>query len=105
MKNFGYKTNKTGASIGTEFEYLDNFSFGIGNSNYYEKIETDSTASSRQKAQEGNYWDSFLNLTFDFDERNQKFQASDGFRSQYFLDIPIISETATLEAKLIPLPK
>ena len=97
LKNFGYKTNKTGASIGTEFEYLDNFSFGIGNSNYYEKIETDSTASSRQKAQEGNYWDSFLNLTFDFDERNQKFQASDGFRSQYFLDIPVISETATLQ--------
>ena len=29
--------------------------------------------------------------------RNQKFQASDGFRSQYFIDLPVISETATLQ--------
>lgn len=97
LKNFGYKTNKTGASAGTNFEFLDKFTIGIGNSNYYERIETDSTASARQKAQEGNYWDSFLNFTFDFDERNQKFQTTDGFRSQYFLDIPIISETATMQ--------
>ena len=67
------------------------------NSNFYEKIDTDSTASSKQQAQEGNYWDSFLNLSFDYDTRNQKFQATDGFRSQYFIDIPLISETATLQ--------
>ncbi len=95
--DFGYKTNKTGLSFGTSFEYLNRFDLGVGNSNYYEKIETDSTASARQKSQEGNYWDSFLNLTFDFDERNQKYQATEGFRSQYFLDLPIISETATLQ--------
>jgi len=93
----GYKTNKTGFSLGTSFEYLDKFNFGIGTSNYYEKIETDSTASARQKSQEGNYWDSFLDLTFDFDERNQKFQTTEGFRSQYFIDLPLISETATLQ--------
>ena len=94
---YGYKTNKTGGSIGTNFEYLNNLNIGIGNSNFYEKIDTDSTASAKQKAQEGNYWDSFLDLSFDYDTRNQKFQASDGFRSQYFIDIPLISETATLQ--------
>ena len=97
LKAYGYKTNKTGASIGTDFEYLDKFRLGIGNSNYYEKIDTDSTASAKQREQEGNYWDSFLNLSFDYDTRNQKFQASDGFRSQYFIDLPVISETATLQ--------
>ena len=97
LKDFGYKTNKTGASFGTTFEYLDKFNLGIGNSNFYEKIETDSTASATQKKQEGNYWDSFLNLSFDFDERNQKFQTSEGYRSRYFLDVPMISETATLQ--------
>ena len=51
-KTFGYKSNKTGISIGTNFEYLDDFFFGIGNSNFYEKIETNSTASARQQAQE-----------------------------------------------------
>ena len=97
LKAYGYKTNKTGLSIGTNFEYLNNFSVGVGNSNFYEKIDTDSTASAKQKDQEGNYWDSFLNLSFDYDTRNQKFQATDGFRSQYFIDLPILSETATLQ--------
>jgi len=97
LKDFGYKTNKTGLSLGTTFEYFDDLNIGIGNSNYYEKIETDSTASATQKKQEGNYWDSFLNLNFDFDKRNQKFKANEGFRSQYFIDLPVISETATLQ--------
>ena len=94
---FGYKTNKTGLSLGTDFEYLNDFKIGIGNSNYYEKIDTDSTASAKQREQEGNYWDSFLNLSFDYDKRNQKFQATEGYRSRYFIDIPMISETATLQ--------
>ena len=96
LTDFGYKTTKQGFLIGTSFEYLDNFNLGIGTSNFYEKIETNSTASTRQKSQEGDYWDSFLNLKFDYDKRNQAFQTSDGFRSRYFVDIPIISETNTL---------
>ncbi len=93
---YGYKSNKTGFSLGTNFEYLNNFKIGIGNSNFYEKIDTDSTASARQKTQEGNYWDTFINLNFDYDTRNQKFQTTDGIRSQFFIDTPVISETATL---------
>ena len=96
LESFGYKTNKTGFSFGTNFEYLDKLNLGIGTSNFYEKIETDSTASDRQKKQEGNYWDSFLNLNIDYDKRNQKFQTSEGFRSRYFLDLPLVSETNTL---------
>ena len=95
LKNFGYKTNKTGFTLGVDFEYLDNFFVGIGNSHFYEKISTDNTASSLQKKQEGNYWDSFLNFNFDYDTRNQKFQTTDGFRSRYFIDIPLVSETNT----------
>ena len=93
---FGYKSNKTGFSFGTEFEALEDFNFGIGLSNFYEKITADSSASALQKTQEGNYWDSFLKLDFDNDKRNQKFQASDGFRSFYSIDIPLVSDTNTL---------
>ena len=96
-KTFGYKTSKTGVSFGTNFEYLNDLYFGIGNSNFYEKIETNSTASARQQAQEGNYWDSFLKLDFDYDKRNQKFQTSSGFRSFYSLDLPVISDTNTIK--------
>ena len=93
----GYKTNKTGISFGTNFEYYDDLFLGVGNSNFYEKIETNSTASSRQKAQEGNYWDSLLKLSFNYDKRNQKFQTSSGFRSYYAIDVPFISDTYTIK--------
>jgi outer membrane protein insertion porin family len=94
--DFGYKNNKVGFSVGTEFEYLDDLDLGISTSSFYEKIETDSTASARQKKQEGNYWDTFLKFSFDFDKRNQIFQTSDGFRSRYTLDLPVVSDNSTL---------
>ena len=96
LKNFGYKTNKQGFSIGTGFEIYDDTRFGLGTSNYIEKISTNSNASARQKKQAGNYFDSFLNMNFDYDKRNQKFQTTEGFRSRYFLDLPVISDTNTL---------
>ena len=96
-KTFGYKSNKTGIAFGTDFEYRDDFYLGIGNSNFYEKIDTTSTASAQQQAQEGDYWDSFVNLDFNYDKRDQKFQTTSGFRSFYSLDLPIISDTNTLK--------
>ena len=96
-QTFGYKTNRTGVSIGTNFEYLNDFYLGINNSNFYEVIETNSTASTQQQAQEGNYWDSFIKLNMDYDKRNQKFQTSSGFKSFYSLDLPIISDTNTIK--------
>ena len=93
---FGYKTNKTGFSFGTEFEYLDDLFLGIGFTNFYEKISTDGSASALQKTQDGNYWDTFLRLDFDYDKRNQKFQTTDGFKSLYSLDLPLLSDTNTL---------
>ena len=96
IKDFGYKNNKMGFSIGTQFEYLDDFNLGLSTSTFYERIETDSTASVQQKKLDGNYFDTFLRFNFDYDKRNQYFQTSDGFRSRYYLDLPVISETNTL---------
>ena len=61
LKSTGYKSNKSGISYGTNFELYDDLFLGVGNSNFYEKISTNSTASARQKAQEGNYWDLHYN--------------------------------------------
>ena len=96
-KTFGYKTNKTGISIGTDYEYLNDFFIGLNNSHFYEKIETNSTASKQQQAQEGNYWDSFIKIDMNYDKRNQKFQPNSGFKSFYSLDLPIISDTNTIK--------
>ena len=93
---FGYKSNKSGFELGTQFEYLRQLNLGLSTRLFYEKIETDSTASTRQKKQEGDYLDSFAKFSFDYDKRNQKYRASDGFRSIYSLDLPLISKTNTL---------
>ena len=99
LKNSGYKFNKTGFEIGSGFEYYDDFFLRIGSSNYYERIETDNTASARQQAQEGDYIDLFLNIGLTLDKRDQKFQTTDGFLSSYSLDLPYISDTYTLVNK------
>ena len=96
LKTFGYKTSRTGFGFGTRFEILDDLDFGIGNSNYYQKIETDSTASALQQKQEGDYWDTFLNFDFIYDKRNQRFKPTDGFISEYNIELPLISDTNTL---------
>jgi len=96
LSTFGYKSNITGFSVGTQFEYLDDLNFGLSTKNTLEKITVDSTASSRQKTQEGNYFDSFISLNFNYDKRNQKFQTTSGFFSNYGVDLPILSETNTL---------
>ncbi len=96
LKDFGYKTNKTGFSLGTNFEYLKDFNLGLSTSSFLEKMETDSTASASQQKQAGNYLDTFLKFNFDYDKRNQKFKTTDGFRSYYSIDLPLISDTNTL---------
>jgi len=96
LTDFGYKSNKMGFSVGTNFEYLEDLSLGLGTSSYYERIETDSTASARQKKQKGDYLDTFLKVNLDYDKRNQKYKASDGFLSSYNLDLPILSTNYTV---------
>ena len=95
LKESGYKTNRTGISFGSRFELLDDFEFGLGTKNFYQDIETDSTASALQRKQEGNYWDTFLNFDFIYDKRNQKFKTNDGFLSSYNIELPLLSDTNT----------
>ena len=96
LTDSGYKTSKTGFGFGTSFEYQDDVFIGLGQDSFYEKIETNSSASARQKSQAGNYWDTFLNLDLNYDKRNQKFRPTDGFRSSYSVNLPIISENNSL---------
>ena len=96
LSNFGYKSNKTGFSIGTRFEYFDDLFLSLSTSSYYETIETDSTASARQKKQEGDYLDSFINVDFFHDNRNQKFKTTEGYFSNYFVNLPVLSSNYSL---------
>jgi outer membrane protein insertion porin family len=96
LTNFGYKSDKTGFSIGSTFEFYDDLYWNTGISSYVEKLETDSTASASMKKQKGSYFDTFYNQTFSYDKRNQKYQTSDGYISRFKQNIPLISENYTL---------
>jgi outer membrane protein insertion porin family len=96
LKNYGYKSNKTGFSIGSGFEYYDDLFLNTGISSYVEKLETDSSASANIKKQKGSYFDTFFNYTFSLDKRNQKFKASDGYKTMFTQNLPLLSETYTL---------
>ena len=95
LKTSGYKNNKTGFDIGTGFEFYDDLFLNLSTRTYIEKIETNSTASTKLKKQEGNYFDTFANVNIDFDKRNQKFKTTRGYRSTYSTDIPLLSESYT----------
>jgi len=96
LNTSGYKSNVTGFSIGTQFEYLDDLRFGLSTRNTIEKIDVDSSASTKQKKQDGNYFDSFIGLDFFYDKRNQKYQTTSGFFSNFNVSMPILSDTNTL---------
>ena len=92
----GYKSNVTGFTVGTKFEYLDDLRFGLSTKNNFEKISVDASGSAKQKKQDGNYFDSFIGLDFIYDKRNQRYQTSSGFLSNYSVNLPILSDTNTL---------
>ena len=93
LADYGYKTTKTGFTLGSRFEYYEKLFLSPSISTYYESLKTDSSASSTLEKQKGTYFDTDLNYLIDYDKRNQKFQTTDGFRSRFSQSIPIVSET------------
>ena len=96
LKDFGYKSNRTGFSLGSGFEFYDDLYWNTGVSAYVEKLETDATASATMKKQEGSYFDTYFNQTFSYDKRNQRYKTSNGYISRFTQNIPLISDTYTL---------
>ena len=93
LTDYGYKSNKIGFSVGSGFEFYDDLYWNTGVSSYIDKLETNSSASTTMKKQEGSYFDTFFNQTFSYDKRNQRYKTTDGFISRFTQNIPIISDT------------
>jgi len=95
LASFGYKSNKTGFTVSSGFEYYENYYLSIGTSSYFEDLETDGTASAAMKKQNGSYFDTFFNYTLAYDKRNQSYKPSDGFISRFTQNVPLISNNYT----------
>ncbi len=95
----GYKTSRTGVSIGTEFEQMNDFFVNFEISNYYEDLETSSTANSIIKKQEGSYFENLITYALRYNRLDQNFQPSDGFINSFSQTLPLISDDRSLENK------
>ncbi len=96
LSDFGYKSNKTGFSVGSGYEFYDDLRFTTGISSYVERLKTDTTASAKMKQQKGSYFDTFFNYTLDYDKRNSRYQTTEGFRSRFTQNVPLVSENYSL---------
>jgi outer membrane protein insertion porin family len=89
--DFGYKTTDMGFSMGTSFEQYEDIFLRPEISLAYEKLETTSDASAALKKQEDNYFDVYLNYSVDYDRRDNKYRASEGFINSFYQELPILS--------------
>tara|TARA_B100000959_G_C14965221_1_gene617450 strand:- start:142 stop:2373 length:2232 start_codon:yes stop_codon:yes gene_type:complete len=96
MSSFGYKTTKTGFSLGTSYEQYKDIYFSPSFSNYYETMKTSSSASNTRKKQEGDYFDSTFNYRFTLNKLNQNFRPSGGYKLGFYQSIPLYSDDLTI---------
>ena len=97
MSTSGYKTSRTGLSLGTEFEQFNDFFVNIEISNFYEDLKTSSNAKSIVKKQEGNYFENLLSYSPKLNKLDQNFEPSDGFINYFSQTLPIISDDLSIE--------
>ena len=95
----GYKTSKTGVSISTEFEQMNDMFVNLEMSNYYEDLKTSSTATSIVKKQEGNYFENLVTYSIKYNKLDQNYQPSDGYINSFSQTLPLISDDRSIENK------
>ena len=96
MDENGYETQKTGFSIGTSYEQYENTFFSPSIKTYVEDLTTSSKASDNLKKQTGNYFESKFNYALDFDNRNKRYQTTEGSRAILRQGIPLVSDEYAL---------
>ena len=100
MSSSGYKTTRTGLSLGTGFEQFQDVYINFDVSNYYEKLVTSDTASDIKKKQEGDYFENLFLYSLTLNKLNQNFQPTDGFFTKFSQSLPIYSDDNSLENTL-----
>tara|TARA_B100000035_G_scaffold101755_1_gene86286 strand:+ start:2360 stop:4612 length:2253 start_codon:yes stop_codon:yes gene_type:complete len=92
LSDFGYKVSELGFELGTSFEQYENLFFNPALSFSIEDLETNASATTNLKKQEGSYTDTYFNYGLNYDLRNSKFRPSSGNRIGFFQELPIVSD-------------
>ena len=100
MTTSGYKTVRTGLKLGTEFEQMTDLFVNLEISNFYEDLETSSTATEIVKKQEGNYIENLITYKIIYNKLDQNFKPTDGFINNFSQTIPLYSDDKSIENSL-----
>ncbi len=93
----GYKSSRTGFTVGTGFEQYKDVFLNLEISNYYENLETSSTASSVLKKQDGDYFENLITYSLSLNKLDQNFKPTDGSRTYFEQILPLYSEDWSIE--------
>lgn len=96
LEDFGYKVSEVGLSMGTTYEQFENFYFSPSISSSIEDLETNSSASTSLKKQEGNYTDLYFEYGLNYDLRNSRYKPSSGNITNFYQELPLISDSNEL---------
>ncbi len=92
----GFQSEKTGFSLGTEFEQYQNIYLSPSLSATYEDVSAQSSASKQIRDMAGN----FTNIDFEYgiavDKRDQAFQPTDGYRTNFIQSLPLIQDSSSI---------
>ena len=92
----GYKSSRTGFSLGTSFEQYENVFFSPSISVLHEDIQAESSASSNIKKMDGTYFNADFAYGITLDKRNQSFQPTEGYRINFNQTLPIIQDSSSI---------
>ena len=96
LKKSGYKNNVNAIAFSTRYEQFDDLFFSPGLSISSESLETNSSASTALKKQEGSYFDFLFDYGLTYDQRNQPFQPTEGYISRWYQNIPLSTDQAAI---------
>ncbi len=97
MSSSGYKTSRTGLSVGTEFEQMNDLYVNLELSNFYEDLETSSSANNVVKKQEGNYFENLVTYSLSYNRLDQNYQPTKGFINKFSQTFPLYSDDISIE--------
>ena len=97
MTSSGYKTVRTGLTLGTEFEQMSDLFINLEMSNFYEDLDTSSTATEIVKKQEGDYFENLITYQIIYNKLDQNFKPTDGFINNFSQTIPLYSDDKSIE--------
>ena len=92
LSDFGYKVSELGLSLGTSFERYENLFIRPSINVNLEDLETNSSASTNLKKQEGKYSDFYFNYGLSYDLTNSKFLPSSGNKIEFYQELPLVSD-------------